>query len=338
MQYPVPLTLLEQQPELNAGILALVADSVICTDEEGRILVFNQAAEQAFGYSASEVLGQPVELLLPLTDRTAHARHVRSFVMGLGPPNRLMGHRREVRGRHKNGEIFLTEAMVSRQMIGGRMILTTVHRDITERKALEEVREAAARELDHRMKNVLSIVNSLVAISAVSAVSVEDFQESLTGRLKALAATQRALRLGEQSVSLSELMMAELAQYQTPDGAKVVILGPPVAVGPKAAQLLTLAVHELATNAAKYGALSVIGGCVAVTFALEGEGVDGLLLIHWQEAGGPVVTPPKRQGFGTRLIKKVVAKALKAEVTMDYRPEGLICRIAVPRSTLEPAG
>lgn len=338
MQDLVRLSPPDQQPDLNAGILALVADSVICTDEDGRILVFNQAAEQAFGYTAREVLGRPVELLLPLTDRTDHAQQVRGFVMGLGPPNRLMGRRREVRGRHKNGEIFLTEAMVSRQTIAGRMILTAVHRDITERKALEEVREAAARELDHRMKNVLSIVNSLVSISAVGAVSVEDFQASLSGRLKALAATQKALRFGEQSASLSELILAELAQYRTPDGANVVIQGPSVPLGPKAAQLLALAVHELATNATKYGALTAIGGCVTVTCALEGEGDDGFLVIRWQEAGGPTVNPPKGQGFGTRLIRKVVAKALKAEVTMDYRPEGLICRMAVPRTMLEPAG
>lgn len=115
----------------------------------------------------------------------------------------------------------------------------------------------------------------------------------------------------------------------------MVIEGPLVPVGPKAAQLLALAVHELATNAAKYGALSIAGGCVVVTFAFEGEGDKGLLVIQWLEAGGPPVLPPARQGFGTRLIKKVVAKALRADVAMDYRPEGLICRLAVQRGTLE---
>jgi two-component sensor histidine kinase len=208
-----------------------------------------------------------------------------------------------------------------------------------ERKAIEEVREAAARELDHRMKNVLSIVNSLVSISAVSAVSVEEFRESLTGRLKALATTQSALRFGErQSASLEELLLVELAQYQVSDGANVVIQGPAVPVGAKAAQLLALAIHELATNAAKYGALSDVGGCVTVTSTLEGEGDDGRLVIQWREAGGPPVKAPKRQGFGTRLIKKVVARALRADVEMEYRPDGLICRMAVPRGVLDPAG
>lgn len=325
------------QPAMSIDVVALVADSVICTDEQGCILVFNPGAEKCFGYRASEVIGQSVEMLLPQSDRPEHSQHVRSFALGESPTHRLMGVRREVRGRRKSGEVFLSEAMVSRQRIAGRTILTAVHRDITERKAMEEVREAAARELEHRMKNVLSIVTSLVSISAASAVSVDDFRASLTGRLQALAATQSALRFGEQyGTSLGELLLAELAQYRRPDGANVVIEGPPVPVGAKAAQLLALAIHELATNAAKYGALSDVGGRVTVTSTFEGEGDDGLLVIQWREAGGPPVTAPKRQGFGTRLIKRVVAKALRADVILDYRPEGLVCRMTVPRSVINP--
>lgn len=323
------------QPALNVDVLALVADSVICTDEDGRILVFNPAAEQVFGYRASEVIGQPVEMLLPQNDRSAHVHQVRGFALGDGAANRLMGPRREVRGRRKNGDIFPAEAMVSRQTIDGRTILTVVHRDVTERKELEALREATARELDHRMRNLLSVVNSLVSISAASAVNVEEFRASLTGRLKSLAATQSALGFGaRQSASLSNLFLAELAQYQTPDGANVAIEGAPVLVGPKAAQLLALAVHELATNSAKYGALSNAGGRVAVTFVFEGEGDKGPLVIDWREAGGPLVKPPERKGFGTRLISQVVARALRADVVMEYRPEGLVCRMTVPRSAL----
>jgi PAS domain S-box-containing protein len=335
MQDPVPLAPPRLHPALNIDVLALVADSVICTDEDGRILVFNLAAEQSFGYGAGEVIGQRVEMLLPEVDRAGHVDQVRGFALGAGAVNRLMGHRREVRSRRKNGHVFPAEAMVSRRAIDGRTILTVVLRDITDRKALEELLEAAARELDHRMRNLLSVVDSLISISAASAVSVEEFKVSLTGRLKALAATQSALRFGEQRTSLSELFLAELTQYQTPEGANISIEGPPVSVGPKAAQLLALAVHELATNSAKYGALSQAGGCVALTSAFEGEGDAGLLVIQWREAGGPPVKPPERQGFGTRLIKQVVARALRADVAMDYRPEGLICRMTVPRGTLD---
>ncbi|OHC94116.1 MAG: hypothetical protein A2792_02585 [Sphingomonadales bacterium RIFCSPHIGHO2_01_FULL_65_20] len=144
--------------------------------------------------------------------------------------------------------------------------------------------------------------------------------------------------MGERySTSLDELLRAELEQYQTRSGAHVVIDGPTVLLGPKAAQLLALAVHELATNAAKYGALSVVEGRLTVMSAFEGDGEERRLIIQWQEAGGPPVKPPQRQGFGSRLIKKVVARALQADVAMEYRPEGLTCRISVPAGLLEAA-
>ena len=326
----------KSQAALNADILTLVADAVICTDEEGCVLVFNPAAEQLFGYSAAEVIGHRVEMLLPETDRLVHGHHVHTFALKAGPANRLMGRRREVRGRRKNGEVFPSQAMVSRRAIDGKTILTVVLRDVTERKELEYLREAVGRELDHRLKNVLSVVISLVTISAADASSVEEFQKSLTGRLNALAATQHSLLSGERySTSLGELLLAELEQYQTSAGAHVVIEGPPVRLGPKASQLLALVVHELATNAAKYGALSDLGGCLTVMSAFEGEGEDEVLVIDWLEAGGPPVKPPMRQGFGSRLIKKVFARAMRADVVMEYRPEGMTCRISVPRGMLE---
>ena len=329
------LARLSHQPTLmSVDVLALVADSVICTDEDGIILVFNQAAEQSFSYSASEVIGRNVEILLPQRDRAEHVEHVRNFAAG-GGANRLMGHRREVRGRRKNGEEFPAEAMLSRQTIEGSTILTVAVRDITERKELEDLREAAARELDHRLRNILSVVNSLISLSAASAVNVADFKDSLTGRLRALSATQGVLLGKQQRAGLRELFMAELGQYQTPDGANVAIEVPPVSVGPTAAQLLALAIHELATNSAKYGALGSAGGRVVVTSALKGEGDQGLLVIKWQEAGGPPVKPPERKGFGTRLLEQVVARALRADIALEYRPEGLVCRMTLPRARVE---
>lgn len=320
---------------LNVDILALVADSVICTDEDGRILVFNPAAEKSFGYSASEVIGEPVEMLIPQSYRAEHVRQVHDFALGGGATNRLMGHRREVWSRRKNGEVFPGEAMVSRQTVDGKTILTVVHRDISERKELEDLREAAARELDHRLRNVLSVVNSLISLTAASARNVEEFKQSLSGRMKALAATQIALLGKQERASLRELFLAELGQYQTPDGENVAVEVPLVSVGPRAAQTLALAIHELATNSAKYGALGSAGGRVTVTSALKGEGDQALLVIRWVEAGGPPVEPPKREGFGTRLLKQVVAKSLRADVAMDYRPEGLICQMTLRRATLE---
>lgn len=321
---------------LAVDVLALVADAVVCTGEDGHILVFNRSAEQTFGYSASEVIGQPVEMLLPRSDRAEHVRQVRDFASGSGTAKRIMGHLREVRGRRKNGEEFPAEAAVSRQTIQGRTILAVVVRDISERKALEELREAAARELAHRMSNLLTVVNSLISLSAASATNVDDFRDSLTGRLTALAATQSALQFGaRESANLTEILQAELMVFQTEDGANLAIEGPTVSVKPRAAQILALAIHELATNSAKYGALSSPGGRVAVTSMCKGDGDEGELVIEWREAGGPPVKPPSRKGFGSNLIEQVVVKALRAKVAMEYQPEGLVCRMTLPRATVE---
>lgn len=323
---------------LSADVLALVADSVICTDEDGCILLFNRGAEQSFGYSAAEVLGQNVDMLLPQRFRAAHAGQVRGFVLRDGEIGRLMGDQREVWGRRKNGEEFPAEATVSRHSADGRTILTVVHRDVTERKELEKQREAIADELDHRVRNVLSVVSSLVSLSAKSAISVSELKTSLQARLSAMAATQTVLRQGTwQGIGLSDLLLAELAHYRSPDGANVIIEGDPVALNPRAVQPLALAVHELATNSAKYGALSNPQGRVIVKFEDLSERDERLLVIEWRETGGPPVTPPVRQGFGTRFIEQVIKRTFQAEVCVDYRPEGLVCRMVLPRAKVEDA-
>lgn len=325
------------QPALmSADVLAFIADSVICTDEDGRILFFNRAAEQTFGYSVSEVMGQHVEMLLPQRHRTPHADQVRSFAAGLGAASRIMGRQREVWGRRKNGEEFAAEATVSRHSVDGRTILTVVHRDITERKRWDDQREAIGHELDHRVRNLLSVVSAIVSLSARTAASVDELKDSLLARLRALAATQTVLRRDTRgSISLSDLLLAELAHYRSPDGANVIIEGEPVALSPTAVQPLALTVHELATNSAKYGALSDPRGRVNVTFEGMSERDQSLLLIEWRETGGPPVKPPVRHGFGTTFIEQVIKRTFQAEVSVDYRPEGLVCRMTLPKAMVE---
>ena len=329
---PLPL-----QPALmSTDVLALIADSVICTDEDGRILLFNRGAEQSFGYSASEVIGEHVEMLLPQRHRAQHVHQVRSFALEDGDADRLMGHQREVWGRRKNGEEFPAEATVSRHSVDGRTILTVVHRDITERKELEEQREAIARELDHRIRNVLAVVSAIVSLSARTGASVGEFAHSLQERLKALAATQTFLLRGTRgSINLSDLLLAELAHYRSPDGANVIIKGEPVALCSAAVQPLALVLHELATNSAKYGAFSDLRGSVTVTSEGLSDGDEGLLAIEWRETGGPPVKSPGQQGFGTTFIEQVIRRVFRADIVFDYRPEGLVCRMTLPRAKVE---
>ena len=321
---------------LSVDVLALITDSVICTDEDGLILLFNGGAERSFGYSAPEAIGKNVEMLLPQRHRAQHVNQVRSFALGAGSSNRLMGNKREVVGRRKNGEEFVAEATLARELVDGRTILTVVHRDITERKKLEELRETVSKELDHRLLNVLSVVSSLVSVGARRATSVDAFEHSLQGRLRALAATQIFLRKGAQATMfLSDLLLVELAHYRSPNDTNIFIKGAPITLCPAAVQPLALAFHELATNSAKYGALSDLRGRVTVTSECMSEGDERLLALEWRETGGPPVTPPNRHGFGTTLINQVISAAFQADVAFDYRPEGLVCRMTMPMAKVE---
>jgi PAS domain S-box-containing protein len=331
-------TVMPAMPDLLASdALGLVADAVICTDEGGQIILFNRAAEETFGYQASEVVGKPIEALLPERYQVKHAAHVRSFAREEGAAHRIMGHRREVCGRRGNGEDFPAEAIVSRRSVEGRILLTVAVRDISERKALERQRDAVARELDHRVRNLLSVVNSLVSLTARSATGVDEFRDSLLDRLAALARTQNALSYGaKQCTSLSRLLSAELAQYEAEGGGNIRIDGPSIPLGPTAAQSLALAFHELATNSAKYGALSRSTGQVEVVSSFTGER-NGQVNISWRETGGPPVTPPTKLGFGSALIKDVIERNFQAEVTLDYAPGGVVCQMVLPRATVGPS-
>lgn len=312
-------------------LLALVGEPIICADDVGRILFFNAAAEDGFGYSSNEVFGQPVEMLLPERYRADHERDVRNFTVGEGVAKRIMGQRRQVWARRKSGEEFAIEAIVSRQVIEGRTYVAVALRDITERNQIEVDRELVARELNHRIKNLLSVIHSLITLSKNDAENIEEFTESLQGRLRALGATQDLLDYGgEESASLVELCMRELRPYRSRDAANLGIEGPPVAIGAPAALNLALVFHELATNSAKYGALSSPRGRVDLEWKLVEEAGKQLLAIGWRESGGPPVAPPTRRSFGMTLIQDAIGKSYGADVAMDFAPEGLVCQMNLP--------
>lgn len=327
------------QPSVAAiDVLQLITDSVICTDASGRVLLFNRAAEKSFGYSLAEMLGQSINILLPQRHRAQHANQVETFGLEAGTSNRLMGERREVWGCRKNGEEFAAEATISRHSLDGRTILTVVHRDISERKKLDERREVIAHELDHRIKNVISVVSALVTLTAKSASSVKQLRDTLNQRLSCLAATQSLLtRASGESVEFAELLGAELAPYRSSDGTNVCISGMTVTLRTSAVQPLALVIHELATNSAKYGAFSQPTGRVTFTVTADFDALNDSrqLAIEWREAGGPLALTPDRLGFGSHLIEQMIKSIFRGEVTFDYRPEGLICRMIIPAAALE---
>lgn len=198
--------------------------------------------------------------------------------------------------------------------------------DITDRKEAEEQQNLLAREVDHRAKNTLAVVQSILRLSR--AENVSDYMSSVEGRVHALSRAHNLLSKSRWlGVSLHGLFDEELAPYR--EAEKITLRGPEVALRAAAAQSLALAIHELSTNAAKYGALSSLDGRLTVDWALA----DGRLTITWQELNGPPVAPPKKRGFGTNILLGSVEKQLSGVVKMDWNSNGLACRISIPASS-----
>lgn len=209
--------------------------------------------------------------------------------------------------------------------------MSGVIQEITDRKVAEERQQLLIRELHHRVKNTLATVQAIVGSTARTASSIDEFYQGFVGRIVSLARTHNLLTDDIwQKASLDELVRTELGPYQDEARNRILIDGPPVELPSEAAVPVGMAIHELTTNAAKHGALSTFGGEVDVKWEMTRD--DGAPTLHfsWSERGGPRVTPPTRQGFGSRLLQRVLATQLQADVHMDFREDGLHFRMTMP--------
>lgn len=235
----------------------------------------------------------------------------------------------EFRVRRANGEVrwCLGTASPTLDHNGEVVRISGVTADITDRKEAEERQVLLAREVDHRAKNALALVQSIIRLTRASSVS--NYVEAVEGRIKALSRAHTVLALARwQGADLAGLVDEELLPFKTNDPGKIVVDGPKVLLQPTHAQTLALALHELATNAAKYGGLSTAGGRVKLIWKLDG----GNLVFHWTETGGPKADTPMSPGFGTRIIMASVQGQLGGNVEFDWRPEGLRCLMRIPMS------
>lgn len=190
------------------------------------------------------------------------------------------------------------------------------------------IRNSLTRELNHRVKNTLANVLSIIALTRRRATDVESFAESLNGRIRALSATHDLLTQSEWGTTLVRAVIAaELAPYTQGADHLIEMQGPDVELAPNDALSLGLAIHELATNAAKYGSLSVISGSLRIQWTMISS---ELARIEWVERGGPPVAPERGRGFGTELIEKIVAHELGRPVELRFEPEGVVCVLIIP--------
>jgi PAS domain S-box-containing protein len=215
---------------------------------------------------------------------------------------------------------------------GAPVRMTGTARDITERKRAVEHVHLLMREITHRSKNLLAVIQAMARQSKQGSRTVDDFEVRFSGRLQALAAAHDLLVQRDwHGVGVAELVRSQLGHYLDRQASQIVIKGDNLVVTPEAAQNIGLAVHELSTNAAKYGALSVAEGQVTVAWGWVADGSAGpLFRMHWIEAGGPGVVPPAQKGFGQIVLEQLAARALRGEAELHFEPGGVRWVIDVP--------
>jgi two-component sensor histidine kinase len=217
-----------------------------------------------------------------------------------------------------NAPVFGSDGAVSHIVSA----VTDVTGEVLERRS-EEARQLLMREVDHRARNALTVVQSFVRLT--TAASLEEFRRVVVGRVEALARAQTSLAARRwEGASLAEVIESELASLSEP--GKYRLAGPQVLLPPEHVQAMSMIIHEFATNASKYGALSTGDGALTISWTRTAE--NGLTLV-WCEDGGPAAAAPSRQGFGSRLIAQL-ARQLGGEVAYDWRPQGLCAELKLP--------
>jgi PAS domain S-box-containing protein len=312
------------ESERHAAIVVSSDDAIISKTLQGRITSWNAGATRIFGYDANEMIGQSILRIIP---------------------PELHGEEQEILARLQRGEridhfetvrcakdgrridISLTVSPL-RDRLGKVIGASKVGRDITDRKRAEKLQRVLTEELSHRVKNTLATVQAIASQSLMRAKSPGDFVSGFTGRLQALAKAHTLLTRTQMQGADVMALVNEQVLIGAANGDKVSCSGPSLMLDPQTAVHLALVLHELATNARKYGALSVPSGRLSVTWEMRTNGGCSLLL-SWKESDGPEVRAPRTHGFGRALIDQTV-RSHGGRASVHYRRNGLTCEIELP--------
>jgi two-component system CheB/CheR fusion protein len=311
-----------------AAIVESSEDAIISHDLDGLITSWNTGAQKIYGYAEAEIIGEPMSTLLAddqIDEWPASLARLRK-----GEPITNF----DISRTTKDGRAIHLSLMISpiRDDAGKIVGASAVARDIAERKAAEERALLLMAELDHRVKNILAVVSAVVSQTLHSGGLPKTISAEIEGRVMAIARAHNLLtEHGGTEGSLRDLIATELRPYEHVNN--ISLAGADVILTSNASLTLALAVHELATNAAKYGALSVAGGQLSVSWRILDERSPQQLVIEWRETGGPPVTPPSRRGFGTRLIEVGLVRGLGATVDRAFAETGVCCSITLPFTT-----
>ena len=309
----------EEQLQQQKHLIDLSRDPIFVWDFDSGIVEWNRGSEELYGFSHDEALGKGKEQLLHTTVPGS------SFAELKAKLSREGSWAGELRQRTKSGTELTVESRIQLENFNGRRLVLESTRDVTARRAAEHRLRLLLGELTHRVRNTLAVIQAIARHTMRNSKSKEDFVERFEGRLSALAAAHTLLVGSDwKGADLAELARQQLAPYITDIRDRLRLQGEAILLPADLATPVGLVLHELATNATKYGSLSVATGTVSVSWATSGRNNQRRLKLIWEEGGGPRAAQPKTDGFGNALIDSVIPGA---QVGRELRPGGLVCTI-----------
>lgn len=310
----------EQRLRYLGSIVDNSDDAIVSKNLDGIITSWNKGAERIFGHTAEEAIGQSITIVIP-ADRLSEEREILTRVRR----GERIDHFETVR-QQKDGSLIAISLTVSPVKNADGIIVgaSKIARDITEQKRARDQIATLAREVEHRSKNLMANVQAIVNLSRSD--TSQGLKQAIEGRVQALANVHSLFAATRWiGAELSTIARQELAPYSAKDDSRVLIEGPSVLLEPSAALAVAVALHELATNAGKYGSLSGGHGRVDLKWSHK---PGGQLFVRWAEIGGPPVLLPARQGFGSRVIERMMEQQ-NGKADFNWRTEGLVCEITL---------
>ena len=312
----------ERQLRQQQHLVELSRAPIFVWQLDGEIVAWNRGSEELYGYSREEAIGKRKEQLLGTQVEGSSFEELKKRLQKEGS---WTG---EIHQRTKSGRALIVESRLQLDSFDGRALVLESIRDITERKAAEDRQRMALRELTHRMKNTLSVVQAIAHQTFRQKSPPKGALGQFDARVAALASAHTLLTKSDWSgADLAALARGQLEPYISSDARRLTMSGEAVLLPPDIATPFGLILHELATNAAKHGSLSAPNGTVELKWTIQGRRDERVLTMTWREKNGPVVQAPKSKGLGSALIEQAIPQAT---VRREFAPDGLLCKIEVP--------
>ena len=305
--------------------------AMLIVNSHGEIQNLNSAAEKLLGYAKEELIGKAVEMLVPAGTKQSHIEYRDNFLKS--PTVRPVGNGRNLSALHKDGRLIRVEIALNPIVIGSDdpvVIVSVLDQTMHDRA---ERAELFVSELRHRAKNMFAVISAISHQIGAHSLSQADFQSAFDERLQSFAASYDLLaRENWQAPTIVDLVRSQLTFVEQKNMSAIAMDGPNIRLSAKYAEYLGLAIHELATNALKHGALSVPSGRLQIHWAADEAAKQ--FQFDWQEFDGPPVTPPQRKGFGRIVLESVVPATFEGEAELLTPPSGVSWHLKAPLTTI----